>query len=160
MKYYNYKKVANKKNKITVTKEQYEKYFKFAVVRNPWDRAFSWYKNVMRDKIHKKNQGITSDLTFNQFLKINIGKGMLRPQTYWLKNYKGLIPLDYIGRFETLQDTFTKIKEHLNLPEIEFPHKKKGSGEDYRSMYDEESIAHVKNVYHEDIQLFGYTFGI
>ena len=74
----------------------------------------------MRDEMHRKNNGITSEMTFNQFLKEYIGKSELRPQTYWLKNYKGQIDLDYIGKFEKLQDTFKEIKRSLNLIDIEF----------------------------------------
>ena len=159
IKHQRYDKVLNKRNKTIVTTEQYESYFKFTIVRNPWARAFSWYKNVMRDEIHKKRHGITSELTLNQFLQDHIGKGMLRPQTYWLKNYSGQIPFDYIGKFENLQDTFRGIKQHLNLTNIDFPHKIKGGGEDYRSEYDKNSIELVKNVYSLEIQLFGYTFG-
>lgn len=150
--------VHNYRNKLTVTKEQYETYYKFTVVRNPWARAFSWYKNVMRDEMHRKNNGITFEMTFNQFLKEYMGKSELRPQTYWLKNYKGQIDLDYIGKFEKLQDTFKKIKRSLNLIDIEFPHKLKGSGEDYKSKYDKKTIDIVKEFYREEIRLFHYTF--
>ena len=152
-------KEPNKKNKISVSEEQFNKYFKFTIIRNPWDRAFSWYKNVMRDEIHQKKQGITSEIPFNLFLKKYIGKGMLRPQTYWLKNYKGEIPLDFIGRFENLPETFQKIKNQFNLTQVEFPHKIRGNGEDYKTQYDKESIELIRGAYIEEIQLFGYTFG-
>ena len=38
--------VANPKNLIVVDKEQYASYFKFTVVRNPWARLLSAYRNV------------------------------------------------------------------------------------------------------------------
>ena len=158
IKHQKYNKVLNKRNKNLASKEQYRNYFKFTVVRNPWARAFSWYKNVMRDEMHQKDIGITSEFTLNLFLKDQIGKGMLRPQTYWLKNYKGEILFDYIGRFENLPDTFNAIKKNLILNQIEFPHKIKGTGEDYKSQYDGESIELIRNFYHDEIQLFEYTF--
>ncbi|MCP4744678.1 MAG: sulfotransferase family protein [Desulfobacteraceae bacterium] len=153
MKHQRYDKVLNPKNKRIVTKEQYNNYFKFTIVRNPWDRAFSWYKNVMRDEIHQKGYGISSDISLNFFLKNYAGKGMLRPQTCWLKNYKGKIPMDYIGRFEDLQNTFIKIKQFLNLDQIEFSHEIKGSGENYKEFYDEESKAIVNKVYSKEIDM-------
>jgi hypothetical protein len=57
-----------------------------------------------------------------------------------------------------LPDTFKEIKKQLSLPHIELPHKIKGSGEDYKTEYDEESFELVRNVYFDEIQLFGYTF--
>ena len=156
--YQNHIKTPNPKNKTVVTKKQYNEYFKFTIVRNPWARAFSWYKNVMRDEIHQKNLKITSEITLNHFLKCHAGKGMIRPQTYWLKNYRGDINFDYIGRFETLPATFKAIKQHLNLSQISFPHKIRGDSEDYKTQYDQESIELIRDVYREEIELFGYSF--
>ena len=153
-----FKKFLNPRNKYTVTREQYNSYFKFTFVRNPWARAFSWYKNVMRDEIHKAQYGITGELSLTEFLRLYAGKGMLRPQLYWLKDFSGKIPLDFIGRFENLNEDFKKVTQHLKVPHITLPHKIKGTGEDYRDHYDEESIALVRRVYNEEIKLFNYTF--
>lgn len=147
----------NFRNKYTVTGKQYNDYFKFSFVRNPWARAHSWYKNVMRDEIHREQHHITGDMPFNDFLKRFAGKGMLQTQTYWIKNYKGFIPLDYIGRFENLMEDFREICKKLNVS-LTLPHKKKGTGEDYRKVYDIESIDLIKKVYQEEIQLFNYYF--
>ena len=62
-----------------ITKEQYESYFKFTFIRNPWERAYSWYKNVMRDENHKRSHNIISQIPFNEFLQLYAGKGLLKP---------------------------------------------------------------------------------
>ena len=155
---YKYSKKMNPKNKYVVTREQYNSYFKFTFIRNPWARAFSWYKNVMRDETHKAYYGIVRELSLTDFLKLYAGKGMLKPQLYWIKNFKGEISLDYIGRFERLNDDFQEICEHLNISHITLPHKIKGTGEDYRKYYDEESIDIIRTNYQEEIKLFNYTF--
>ena len=141
-----------------VTANQYKTYFKFTIVRNPWARAFSWYKNVMRDELHKKNYGIDSTISFKEFLKLFAGKRMLRPQTYWLKNFADEIPMDYIGRFENLSEDFRKICEYLNLDDIKLPHKRKGTDSSYHQSYDEESKKIIEDIYGEEIKLFGYNF--
>lgn len=148
----------NSRNKLTLTKEQYDSYFKFTFIRNPWARAYSWYENVMRDEIHKKDYKITGQLSFNEFLRLYAGKGMLRPQIYWIKDFSGSIPLDYIGRFETLMEDFQEALKAMHKPQITLPHKIKGSGKDYREHYDKESINIVLEVYKEDIEMFGYSF--
>ena len=154
------KKVLNPKNKYTLTKEQYDSYFKFTIIRNPWARAFSLYKNVMNDEIHKKNLKITKDLSLREFLNLYAGKGMLRPQVYWIKNFEGKISLDYIGRFENLSEDVHEIFKKLQLENIKLPHKIKGTGKDYREIYDDESIQIVSEVYKEEIRMFNYTFNI
>jgi hypothetical protein len=148
----------NANNITSVTKEQYESYFKFTLVRNPWSRAFSWYANVMRDENHQKYLKVGPDITFQQFLQRFIGKGALRPQTYWLRNYKGELPFDHIGKFEDLSLTFNVLKEVLTLPNSEFPHMLKGYQGDFRLQYNNLSVGLVGDFYHEEIKLFNYSF--
>jgi hypothetical protein len=155
---YRYRTVMNPLNKHVVTTDQYKSYFKFTFIRNPWARAYSWYKNVMRDEIHKKSLEITRQLSLNEFLRLYAGKGMLRPQTYWIKDFSGLIPLDYIGRFETLNKDFQEACNAMRIPQITLPHEIKGSGDDYCEYYDKDSINIVKEVYKEEIEMFGYSF--
>lgn len=99
----------NPRNKLTVTREQYDSYFKFAFVRDPWARAFSWYQNVSRDVHHQKAMGITGPLSLREFLERYSGRGELKPQIYWMKNFSGSIPLDFIGHFETLEKDFRDV---------------------------------------------------
>lgn len=152
--------VLNPRNKLTVTKNQYNSYFKFTFIRNPWARAFSWYKNVMQDEIHKKRYGITKQISLNDFLQLYAGKGMLRPQLYWMKDFSGSIPLDYIGLFENLMEDFQEICRQIGTTtKITLPHKIKGTNEDYREFYDDTSRKIILDIYKEEIEMFGYSFG-
>ena len=54
------------KRRSRVSREQYHSYFKFALVRNPWGRVFSWYKNVMRDAKHRKRLGVDDRCSFKE----------------------------------------------------------------------------------------------
>lgn len=157
-KYYYINNAKNHRNKYTVTREQYNSYFKFSIVRNPWDRAVSWYKNVLNDEIHLKNHKVTKEISFKEFLLSFAGKGMLKPQICWLKSFNGSIPLNYIGRFENLQEVFQEISERLKLNDSSFPHKLKGSGDDYRKYFDNETNDIITDIYKEDIDLFNYKF--
>lgn len=149
---------TNSNNKFTVTKDQYKSYFKFTFIRNPWARAYSWYRNVMRDEIHKINYNITGPLSLKEFLRLYSSVWHLRPQTCWIKDFSGEIPFHYIGRFENLADDFEEVCKLMNLGSITLPHKIKGLGVDYRKAYDMESIELVREMYMEEIKLFGYSF--
>jgi len=153
-----YKKFANPNNKLTVSLKEYRDYYKFTFIRNPWDRAYSWYKNVMRDEKHQKSYGVSNDISFNDFLQLFAGKLALRPQTYWLKDFKGNIPLDYIGRFENLNEDFRHISSSLGLKNSNLPHFLHGGKDDFRDYYDTTSIQLISDVFKEEISLFGYTF--
>jgi Sulfotransferase family len=148
----------NPENLVTLSPAQYRDYFKFTVVRNPWGRAYSWYKNCMRDPDHQRRFGLTSRTTLAEFLARWCGRGALRPQTAWLKDYSGAIPMDFIARFESLGNDFAEVSRRLNLPTARLPHELKGSGEDYRAQFDRSSIELVGRVYAEEIGVFGYSF--
>jgi len=150
---------TNPKNHITLTSYQYINYFKFSVVRNPYARVYSWYRNVIRDDFHLKHYGISKDMEFYDYLdKFLFNSYMIRPQVYWLKNFKGKIQLDYIGKFEEINKVFENISKHLSLGEISFPHEKKTEHIDYRDAYDNKSIDIVTNYYKDDLKFFDYKF--
>ena len=158
LKYHYLEKVSNPRNKLTVTKKQYDSYFKFTFVRNPWSRAFSVYVNVMRDKFHQKEYGITKQISLNAFLKIAVGKGFLSPQLYWMRNFNGSIPFDHIGRFENLAEDFRQICGRLGMAGLTLPHENKGMSQDYRDYYDGASKDIILREYKEEIDMFGYSF--
>lgn len=148
-------------NNFIVNSKQYKSYFKFTIVRNPWERVYSAYKNIMRDEIHMKQRGIISlDLQFSDFVKNYVSSDYLTiPAVEYLKNYKGEIDMDYIGRFENLESDFQKICDRMHLSNIKLPHKikskKKGN---YKEFYSNETRKLVGELFKEDIELFGYKF--
>jgi hypothetical protein len=148
---------SNPNNALQVTKSQYEEYYKFTAVRHPVDRAYSWYKNAMRDEIHQKNYGIDKNLSFHEFMKKFTGKGFLRPQVYWLKDYKGALNYDRIIKFETLLEDFTLVAEELGLENPRLPHKISGGDESKKPDIDDKTIAFIESFYQEDYNFLGYA---
>ena len=147
----------NPKNDLVVTKEQYEKYYKFTIIRNPWERAYSWYENMVRGERHHQKYGVTADLTLKDFLRDHAGVGLLKPQTWWLKSLDGSLNFDHIGRFETVQEDFRKACEAMGVPGIELPHILQGATKNHKQHYDE-SIEVISRIYKEEIELFSFNF--
>lgn len=150
---------ANPKNGITLSSEEYRRYYKFTIVRNPWLRAHSWYRNAMRDEIHQRNYGYPSNISFTDFMKKYAGHGYLRPQTYWLKQYNGKIELDFIGKFEALDSAYRTVMQALNIDETrELPHKIEGKKTNISEDFTDEVIDYISQFYEEEIKLFDYSF--
>ena len=100
-----------------VGEEKFNSFFKFAFVRNPWDRMVSryWYlrgyhQNDPNHKINERGYYPPGKLSFVDWLMGNsrncINSLDLRQQKDWITNESGQIIIDYIGKYETLCRSF------------------------------------------------------
>ena len=85
------------------------------------------------------------------------------PQTDFIYTEEYDLLVDYVGRFETLQGSFSQICKKLDLPAIELPHLNASKTiypryEEYQDYYDDETVDFVSQIYEKDIELFNYTF--
>lgn len=112
--------------------EGFNRAFKFAFVRNPWDRFIS--------------------MCFHQGIPPEIH---CRPQHEFICDEKGKILVDYVGRFENLRTDWQIICWILGI-EKSLSHIRKGNHDDYRSYYTPESWDSIAKLYQRDIEIFGY----
>jgi len=147
------------RNDPVPTRDEFECFFKFSFVRNPWARAFSWYRNVMRDDFHLKTLGLKNDCSLKKFLIESPNQWALRPQMFWLKDSKGRISLDFIGKFESLSEDFQFAAKKIGLDDWELPHLIAGDSNSYTQAYDSETKKIVADKYAEEIDYFNYRFG-
>lgn len=157
------------------------RYFVFTFVRNPWARFFSLYNysRLLRSYYHSNVEGEKSlfgkhcdyDLLKNATLlecAHYLLEGRLQhdrnwnqwlPQVTWLKNYRGEIAADFVGKVESLSSDFKNAVEIGKLP-ISSPlsHSNKSVDENYRSVFDNETKRIVASYYSEDIDFFKYQF--
>ena len=160
-------------------------YFTFAFVRNPWSRIVSLWKHLQCPKVPGKpslgwaniaGSSISSigfeEFVFN-FAKIIKGaqnahwwnpyrKYMFTaPQLNFITNENNEMNLDFIGRFENLQNDFEHVCKKLNIDKATLPHvnktpmKKKPYQEYYQS---QKCIDEVAKLYKKDIDFFKYDF--
>ena len=154
--------------RVIYGKKTFDKYFKFAFVRNPWDRIYSAYRYLKsggwndEDKLWSENNLSEFD-DFNQFVegwlnRQNIKKHIhFTPQYQFVCDGKDRLLIDYLAYFETINDDFTKIARYLNI-DTNIGHHNANPAESYLNIYSEKSHAIVAEVYSRDISMFGYNF--
>ncbi len=132
----------------------YQNYFKCAFVRNPWDRLVSWYSYVQSTPSHSDCKPGES---FNDFAMRFISKSR-RAQWWMLENAQGELGMDFIGRFEHLNEDIAHICKMLGIPFTALPHTNKMAKQDFRTFYDDRLAAAVQNAWQTEITYFGYQF--
>jgi hypothetical protein len=138
-----------------VAQVDFDDYFKFAIVRNPWERLVSEYKFIARP-----------DVPFSDFLLRRFpvaGRSDRRrhvePQWKFVYDARRNVVVDRIVRFERLADEMAEVfqrifGEPVALPRINWSRDQR----DYTSFYDAETRAFVEKFYRDDIELFRYSF--
>ncbi|NET30784.1 MAG: sulfotransferase family protein [Cyanothece sp. SIO1E1] len=112
--------------------DKFERYFKFAFVRNPWDRLVSAFfhlkkggSNAMDKHWAIKNLAQYGD--FASFVKGWLTEQSVNSWVHFIPQHKFIyddafnLKVDYVGRLENIQNDFSVIAKKLNL-NAEFPY--------------------------------------
>jgi hypothetical protein len=128
-------------------------YFRFSVVRNPWDRFISGWKYLpaTRDRSLR-------DVLTNLPRDGAEYRHLTRPQHAILYDENGRLIVDYIIRFESLQQDFDEVSKMIGKPRRNQPHINQGNRGHYSDYFDEESRRMFLRHFGRDIELFGYKY--
>lgn len=150
-------------------------YFKFAFVRNPFDRAVSDWKWMCKDQqiVGSFIDYLSAKGDFSAILSGEKNKNWrgdhIMPQYDFIHDKRGHLLVDFVGRFENLQTDFKHICDKLGIPCSHLPNVTGANGElkidiepttrvvNYAEFYDEESINLVITKYAQDFETFGYS---
>jgi len=129
-------------------------YFKFAFVRNPFDRFVSAYS----DFTQIRNLNLTS---FKDFCK-SFPNSEFSGDIHWIPQHKLLcddetIVPDFIGRYENISDDLKKISNIIGF-NIDIDHHRKTKRKSYKDTYDDESREIIQDFFSKDLELFEYLF--
>jgi hypothetical protein len=149
----------NPRNKRTVDARQYARYFKFAIIRDPWSRTYSWYRNVVRDPLHRRKYRVEPTIGFGDFLERFGGRGMLAPIDFWLKEFDGGVRMDRLIRFEDLAAEFPRLCADLGAAPTELPRRNTAEGAvDLAAVYDAALRDRVAAIYADEIRTYRFDF--
>lgn len=130
--------------------------FKFAFVRNPWDWQVSLYYYMLKNAEHFQHELVKKMSGFDEYLdwRVNSQIGL---QKDFLVDQNGTMLMDYVGRFETLNEDFKQVCRKLNL-NLELPYLNQSGHRDYRSYYTPRTRDLIATHFRPDIEMFGYSF--
>jgi hypothetical protein len=146
--------------RLVIGKERFDSYFKFAIVRNPWDIELSRYFFARKATAHKL-YSLANSLSFKEFLKWRESKGMCSRQIVKVCDEDENIIVNQILRIETLEKELPGLlneKFGLSIEGMLPRLNVSKSRASYREYYDRESIQIVERLNGKDIERFGYTF--
>lgn len=153
---------------------EYSDYFSFTFIRNPYDRVVSAYKYFRKLKEgyrwYKRNSIISDaakQMDFKGFVNhiphfMNLMKreeGSFESGIHFQPFYYFIDqPIDFVGRFENIQQDYAAILSHLKLPAKPLPKTNSTNNLNYQQLYIEETKKLVYNIYQEDIEKYNYNF--
>lgn len=138
-----------------VTQSEFDRYFKFAVVRNPWSRLVSAYKHSYQ-----------STRTFEDFIREVLVSGQDHREHRHLVTMEevlcsddGQLMVNHVLRFENLADEFYALSRSLFGKPLQLPHANVSRDRShYRSFYNYQTKEIVGEKYSSDISRFGYIY--
>jgi len=159
----------------------YPGFFRFAFVRNPWDRLVSCYRDKIRNEVDghtyftirpgvanclARFDAFVADMSFDDFVAAVASipdadaDEHFRSQHTFLVNRRGEIAADFVGRYERLADDFRIVQQRTGLPDIELPRLQAArTAARYAAYYTPRTRDIVAERFGRDIEMFGYEFG-
>jgi hypothetical protein len=168
----NHRSISN--YQLIFSKKDFDRYFKFTFIRNPWDRVFSAYNFLKKggmNKIDKRwaEANIALYENFDDFVSIGLQQPSIqkwrhfKPQSYFLLvPYNRRLQVDFLGFFENIKNDFEYVANKLKMGDnavlrrdnVSYP----GHNFNYKEFYTDKTRKIVSKVYARDIDIFGYNF--
>lgn len=152
----------------------FDESFKFAFVRNPWDRFVSWYALIGKKKYATEEEpeamlvdpesehwkGFDAYLEKWSAEEVQIDGVSRRRMSQWaqLVDADGKLLTDDFGRFETLVEDATRIFAKVGIPCCSLPKINSADHQHYSAYYSDFGRELVENVFTEDVVQLGYRF--
>jgi hypothetical protein len=148
--------------------DKYSDYFKFTVVRNPYDKLLSCYyylkqaDNIRNEKLVRLKKKIIKSGNFHNFCRYVLHEEAniithLKPQTDFICDENGAVIVDYIAKLENLKNDVKIIENKLGV-NLSIHHRNPSVRFACSNYYNDNDVEIVSNVYCKDISMFGYKY--
>ena len=148
---------------------EFDQFFKFTVVRNPFDRLYSAYSfarqgstesgavsnaNLYQSDAFRSFESFVEEwLAAQDLSKLNV---IFRPQSDFVFE-NGALLVDYVGKTETMAQVAQDLSRHLGR-DIEIGHaNRSGRSRDFMSVYSPTTLQVARRLYAADFENFGYA---
>ncbi len=136
--------------------DRFRTWFKFAFVRNPWDRLVSDYSFVLNRPAHRRHARVKRLGSFAAYLEREAPR-VMSSQVELLRDSTGRVGVDFVGRFERLEADFATVCARIGVA-ARLAHHNRTDHAAYREFYDERTRDLVRSSWADDVEAFGYEF--
>lgn len=148
---------------------KFKRYFKFTFVRNPYSRLLSAYRFLKKGGFCEKDrlwamQNLAPFGSFQDFVEGWLTEKSIMEYNHFMPQFvfvcdRSFEPeVDFIGRFETIDEDFSKVCKTLNISRTLKQHNRGPAKEAHWSdFYTEDMLDKVYNIYRKDFELFSYS---
>jgi len=136
---------------------QWSDYFKFVFVRNPWNRIVSLYKwEMYRNRFEGSFEKFLDNYLKDNYRSLTNRSGL---ETGIFTDSNNNCLVDFVGRFENLQEDFDIICDNIGIQRQQLIHTHKSKHKHYTEYYDDEMQELIRRRYENDKWLSSYKFG-
>lgn len=144
-----------------VSREEMAELYVFTLVRNPWDRALSYYSWLKAQGFDHPSVRLAAQLPFDQFVMHPLIQGAFKAQPYasYVTDPDGRERCNRFLRLEQLEQDLALLEHDLGLRLGPVPHTNRSDrAGTYRDSYTSVTRQVIEKVAAEDIVRFGYEF--
>ena len=147
---------------------QFDQFFKFTFVRNPFDRLVSAFcylqhggQSTSESDRRFQRKHLSKYKTFADFVKHGLQEKAIQqwshfvPQHRFIASKDDTIMVDFVGRVENLDNDFSHVAKKLGI-DAKLMHTNKSKREDYPDYYDPTTQRLALEFYAKDFELLGY----
>jgi hypothetical protein len=136
--------------------DEFKSFFKFAFIRNPFDRFISYCAFMTRDdgEFERDPQRVMREIVADPPL----GHVLFQPQHTFVTDAAGALLSDYVGRVEDMQTSYDEICARIGIPTTALERVNASKRGGYREYFNQDLIDGVAKLYARDLELFGYEF--
>lgn len=128
-------------------------YYKWTIVRNPWERELSLYNYALEENI-------IGNKSFKDYLEMvkskSINNSIIQKNQIDYFTQNNYVQVDQIVRLEYISTAWKKVCEQIKIEKIDLQHINKSKNQD--NQYTQESMRLVAEIRKQDIEFLNYDF--